>query len=70
MPQYEYKFVRLDRAQLWPAKGLPTDAPPTYWEVIRQHAAEGWRFIQSVGPGLCAYDQHKFLDLIFERDVK
>lgn len=61
MSGYEYKFVRVERKRgLWTAMDLTH-----YQQVIRQHAAEGWRFVQ-------VFDLPRRLfgapcDLIFEK---
>jgi hypothetical protein len=69
MQRYEYKFVRLEEVKQW-FFGTTTPgetAREGYQDVIRQHAADGWRLVQIFAPGLGAYGAAAFFELIFER---
>jgi hypothetical protein len=61
---YEYKFVKLEFKAF--------SKRPDYHEVIEQHAADGWRFIQIFSPKFQPFfgtsSKEKFYELIFERE--
>ena len=65
--RYEYKFVGigLDTALL-----SDTDKPvKDYHEVIKKHAAAGWRFVQVFAPCTQHDGRAAYFELIFERRV-
>ena len=66
MPQhYEYKFVRIGEGWL----SVRQSAANEYQEVVRQHAAEGWRLVQVFAPSLGVYGHAKYYEVILERPV-
>lgn len=63
--RFEYSFVRL------PVKGgfLRGGFSEAYQDVIREHAREGWRFVQAYAPAVAGYGASRKVDLIFERPL-
>ncbi|UUZ83582.1 DUF4177 domain-containing protein [Paenibacillus sp. P26] len=61
---YEYKFVNVE-VSLWSGK-----SKENHQEIIRQHAAEGWRLNQIFAPPTNASGQTHHMELIFERTVE
>lgn len=61
---YEYKFkkVYLKTQMGWE---VPLDE---YQDIIHQHAADGWRFVQIFAPSLKNTGQSSYLEIIFERE--
>jgi hypothetical protein len=60
---YEYKFVELSLT--WTAT-----LKLSYHDVVRQHAKEGWRLVQIVGPECLGRRTHPVAEAIFERPAK
>jgi hypothetical protein len=56
---FEYKFVRIDVSQGMFGQNVSAD----HREIIRQHAAEGWRLAHILGVGALTAG----FELIFER---
>lgn len=64
--RYEYTFVRRKvRGSFFSGQ---FDAE--YQEIIRRHAADGWRFIQAYAPATAGYGAAINVDLIFERPLQ
>jgi len=64
---YEYTFERLGASQFtW--GGFQVDEAE-YQSMIRQHARQGWRFVQIFAPPLTGKGRAKYYELIFEREV-
>ena len=61
--RYEYKFVRMGEG--WMA--ARREAREGYQQVIEAHAREGWRLVQVFAPGIGAYGEAKYFELILER---
>ena len=66
MVKYEYKFVRLGEGWF----SVKRWAREEYPEVVQEHAKEGWRFIQIFAPGTGNYGSAKYIELIFEREIR
>jgi len=65
---YEYKFERLEATDLtWSGYEV---GEAQYQNVIRQHAADGWRLVQIFAPPLTAHGRPKHYELIFERETR
>jgi hypothetical protein len=64
---YEYKFVRIEV----PFGFLGTKQNPSedYQELVRQHAQEGWRFVQIFAPGTHGSGDVAYFELIFEKSL-
>lgn len=64
---YEYKFTRVktDRAFLFERK--PEE---NYYEIIREHANNGWRLVQIFAPTVSVIDggTSSYLEMIFEKE--
>ena len=64
---YEYKFTRIktDRAFLFERK--PEE---NYYEIIREHANNGWRLVQIFAPTVSVIDggTSSYFELIFEKE--
>ncbi|MED3623053.1 DUF4177 domain-containing protein [Neobacillus thermocopriae] len=58
---YEYKFVKIEFGKL---SGKPKE---NYKEVIKEHAREGWRFVQMLTPDLTINGVASYYELVFER---
>ncbi len=64
--KYEYKFVRLRlKGSSWTGK-VRTD----YQDEIIKYANESWRFVQAFAPAKAGYGSARYVDLIFEKDVR
>ncbi len=63
MPQYEYKFVRIELKAGW--RG--TKPKQDYQQIVHQHASEGWRLVTIFAPGLSGYGTASYIELIFEK---
>jgi len=65
---YEYKFHRIktDRAFLFERK-----PEVNYYEVIREHAKQGWRLVQIFAPTVSVIDSgtSNYFELILEKEV-
>ncbi|HEV8580555.1 MAG TPA: DUF4177 domain-containing protein [Thermoanaerobaculia bacterium] len=62
---YEYKFVRLGDGGLF---GVKQAAEEEYQQVIRDHAAKGWRLIQIFAPPIGNFGRAVFYELVFEKE--
>ena len=64
---YEYKFVRIEV----PFGFMAVSQKPSedYQELIRQHAQEGWRFVQIFAPGTLGSGSVSYFELIFEKSL-
>jgi len=66
---YEYKFHRIktDRAFLFERK-----PEANYYEIIREHAQNGWRLVQIFAPTVSVIDggTSNYFELIFEKEVQ
>ncbi|MBT8379069.1 MAG: DUF4177 domain-containing protein [Ignavibacteria bacterium] len=68
MKKYEYEFVRVEGK-----KGIFTinvAESSEYQRIIREYAAEGWRFVQIFAPAVEDFGAACNADLIFERKVE
>ena len=65
---YEYKFqkIKTDRAFLWERK-----PEVNYYEIIGEHAKNGWRLVQIFAPTVSVIDggTSNYFELIFEKEV-
>lgn len=63
---YEYKFIKIEFKKL---SGKPNE---DYREVIKNHAKQGWRFVQIFSPDFATSGVAvgSYYDLIFERPIK
>lgn len=59
---YDYKIIRIP-ISLW--TGQPKE---DYLSVIKEYAAEGWRFIQVYNPP--AHGMSNYIEVIFEKQKK
>ena len=64
---YEYQFVRIEV----PGGFLGMHQTPSedHQELIRQHAQEGWRFVQIFAPGTHIGGSVAYFELIFEKSL-
>lgn len=60
---FEYKFVEVKLSNQFLSKKPKED----YQEIIRQHAAEGWRLVQIFAPAIEGYGTAASYELIFEK---
>lgn len=65
---YEYKFIKVELKT--PGLLKPAEAKKDYHEIIREHAEEGWRFVQIFAPGTAIQGVAAYFELIFEKKVK
>ncbi len=61
---FEYKFVEIELSS-WSKK--PKE---DYQEIIREHAKQGWRFVQIFAPATSGYGAAAYFEIIFERPTK
>lgn len=61
MKKYEYKFVTVKTTGLW---------YDDYQEIIKKHAEEGWRYVDSIDKRRDFVDANPRLDLVFERELE
>ena len=61
---YEYKFERIELRTGFLAMKPEAD----YHEVIKNHAEDGWRFVQIFAPITSAHPNASYFELIFERE--
>lgn len=64
---YEYQFVRIEVP--FGLMGVRQKPPEDYQELIRQHAQEGWRFVQIFAPGTKGSGSVEYFELIFEKSL-
>ena len=68
MAKYEYKFVRVEGK-----RGIFTINPADsadYQRIVKEHASEGWRFVQIFAPAIEGLGSACDAELIFEREVE
>lgn len=65
---YEYKFIKVELKTTGLLK--PAEAKEDYHEIIREHAEEGWRFVQIFAPGTAIQGVAAYFELIFEKKIK
>lgn len=61
MKKYEYKFVTVKTTGLW---------YDDYQEIIKKHAEEGWRYVDSIDKCRDFVDANPRLELVFERELE
>lgn len=61
MKKYEYKFVTVKTTGLW---------YDDYHEIIKKHAEEGWRYVDSIDKHRELVDANPRLELVFERELE
>lgn len=61
---FEYKIVKLSTKNLFNFK-----PEHDYRQIIKKHAAEGWRFVQIFNPGQGPHGVQPFVEIIFEKKV-
>ncbi len=60
----QYKFIRID-INFW------TGRPDLdYRQVIRDHAEQGWRFVQIFAPMKSGQMSHRYYEIILEKPVE
>ena len=64
---YEYKFVRIEVP--FGFLGVSQKPSEDHQEIIRQHAGEGWRFVQIFAPGTKGSGSVEYFELIFEKSL-
>ena len=64
---YEYKFVRIEVP--FGFLGVHQKPSEDHQELIRQHAQEGWRFVQIFAPGTQGSGSVAYFELIFEKSL-
>ena len=62
---YEYLFVRIEVP--FGFLGVSQKPSEDHQEIIRQHAQDGWRFVQIFAPGTQGSGSVAYFELIFER---
>jgi len=61
---YEYKFKKLELKT-----GFFSMKPDhDYHEIIKEHAEDGWRFVQIFAPSTSAHPNSSYFELVFERE--
>lgn len=63
----EYKFLRIEVP--FGFLGVSQKPSEDHREIIRQHAAEGWRFVQIFAPGTMGSGSVAYFELIFEKSI-
>jgi len=62
MSMFEYKFIKVE------LKGFAKLKPQeNYQQLIKTHAADGWRLVQIFAPSTVGYGLAEYFELIFER---
>ena len=64
--KYEYKFVRPGEDAFF----KNSKAINEYQDIIHDHARDGWRLVQVFDPGVGMYGAAKYIEIIFEREIK
>lgn len=60
---YEYKFVKIELSS-WNNK--PAE---DHQVIIKNHAEDGWRFVQIFAPPIKGYGIAAYFEIIFERPI-
>lgn len=63
--KYEYKFIKIGHGWF----GVKRETLSEYQEIIHEHAQDGWRLVQVFAPGVGAYGEAKYFEIILERPV-
>ena len=66
---YEYKFHRIKTLGAFLFEKKPES---NYYEIIREHAKNGWRLVQIFAPTVSVIDggTSNYFELIFEKEIK
>ena len=65
---YENKFIKVELKTTGLLK--PAETKEDYHKIIKEHAEEGWRFVQIFAPGTAIQGVAAYFELIFEKKVK
>ncbi|HSH02966.1 MAG TPA: DUF4177 domain-containing protein [Anaerolineae bacterium] len=64
---YEYEFVKINASTSFFTNTEPAD---DYQEIVRNYAANGWRFVQMITPSISSNRaQPTHYELVFERPL-
>ena len=64
---YEYKFTKVKTGRTFLSERKPEE---NYYEIIREHANNGWRLVQIFAPTVSVIDggTSSYFELIFEKE--